>query len=106
MKNIFSHYSQFCLFILIKGLLGIKDDDYFSLDYLPTFGKKNSNQIKYCKSIPTYHLLSDYWPKLKVLSYNIWGMPELFNWYLDLRGYPKVEYKDERIQDFGGLDLF
>ena len=24
MKNIFSHYSQFCLFILIKGSLGIK----------------------------------------------------------------------------------
>ena len=78
MKNIFSHYSQFCLFILIKGLLGIKDDDFFSL----------------------------YWPKLKVLSYNIWGMPELFNWYIDLRGYPKVEYKDERIQDLGGLDVF
>ena len=24
MKNIFSHYSQFCLFILIKGSFGIK----------------------------------------------------------------------------------
>ena len=95
MKNILSHYSYFWLFILIKGLLGIKD-----------IGKKNSNQIKCCKSIPTYHLLSDYWPKLKVLNYNIWGMPELFNWYLDLRGYTKVQYKDERIQDLGGLDLF
>ena len=43
---------------------------------------------------------------MKVVNYNIWGMPELFNWYLDLRGYTKVEYKDERIQDLGGLDLF
>ena len=72
----------------------------------PRLVKKNSNQIKYCKSIPTYHLLSDYWPKLKVLSYNIWGMPELFNWYLDLKGYPKVEYKDERIQDLGRWSRF
>ena len=36
---------------------------------------------------------------MKVLSYNIWGMPELFNWCFDLTGYPKVEYKNERIQD-------
>jgi hypothetical protein len=26
-------------------------------------------------------------------------MPELFNWYFDLNGYTKVEYKNERIQD-------